>query len=209
MRELRENLWAWTAPHPDWSPDADWPQEVRWFAHATAEGLLLVDPLVDAGDWSALDGLAEQNGGVAAVAVTVGYHERDAGQAARRYDTQLFAPALGEARDSLADARRIADGDRLPGEVEAIVVEAGEEALLYLAAARTLVAGDLLLAREGRLSVCPASWLEREEDLPAVLDGIARALELPLEAVAVSHGEPALFEGREALEDALRGPRPA
>jgi metallo-beta-lactamase superfamily protein len=208
MDELREKLWGWTAPHPDWHPEADWPQQVNSFAHSTSSGLFLVDPLVEANEWSAVDELAEA-GGVAAVAVTVGYHERDAAEAARRYNAPLFAPLLGDERESLAGARRLRDGDRLPGAVQALVVEAGEEALLYLSGARTLVAGDLLLARDGRLSVCPASWLEREDDIGAVRDGLARALELPLEAVAVSHGEPALFEGRTALEDALRDPRPA
>jgi hypothetical protein len=209
MDELRENLWSWTASHPDWHPEADWPQQVNCFAHTTTDGVFLVDPLVEANDWAAVDDLAADSG-VAAVAVTVGYHERDAAAAARRYEAPLLAPGLGEKRESLAAARRLRDGDRLPGAVQALVVEAGEEALLYLSEARTLVAGDLLLARDRRLSVCPASWLEREEDIGAVRDGLARALELPLEAVAVSHGEPSLFdEGRAALEDALRGPRPA
>ena len=204
MNELRDGLWEWTGPHPAWKPGADWEQQVRSFAYAGREGLVLIDPLVRDSDWQRLDELAEQHGGVAAVAVTVHWHERDAAEAARRYGAELFAPALGDRPESLAGAREISHGDGLPGGIEAVVVEPAEEALLYLPEARTLVSGDTLLAREGRLSLCPASWLEREEDLEPTRAGVARALELPLEAVAVSHGEPALFEGRAALEQALR-----
>jgi hypothetical protein len=202
LEELRERLWRWTAPHPEWTAGSDWPQRVSCFAHASADGLLLVDPLVEAGDWSALDTLAARWGGVRAVAVTVNFHERDAGEAARRYGAELFAPGLGKPRETLAGAREVADGDWLPGGVKTLLVPQAEEALLYLSAARTLVAGDTLLARDGRLSFCPASWLDNEADIDAVRDGVARALELRLEAVAVSHGEPALFDGA-ALEDAL------
>ena len=204
MEKLREGLWRWTVPHPAWDPEEDWDEQVSCLAHASSEGLVLVDPLVELGDWTALDELVDREGAVVAVAVTAPFHERHAAEASRRYGAALFAPPLDRDRPALADAREIGDGERLPGGVEAIVVPEGPEALLYLSGARTLVAGDLLVARDGRLSLCPVSWLQREQDLGPVRRRIARALELPLEAVAVSHGEPPLFEGRAALEDALR-----
>jgi glyoxylase-like metal-dependent hydrolase (beta-lactamase superfamily II) len=191
MEQLRDALWRWTAPHPDWTPVSDWDRRVSCFAHASGDGLILIDPLVESGDWTALDNLVERQGDVAAVALTVHFHKRDSDEAARRYGAELFAPASG--------AR-----ERIPGGVEPVVVPEAEEALLYLPGARTLVAGDLLLARDGRLSLCPASWLDREDDLESARKGAARALELPLDAIAVSHGEPPLFEGRAALEEALR-----
>ena len=191
MEKLRDTLWRWTAPHPEWKPGSDWDQRVSCFAHAGGEGLVLVDPLVEGGDWTALDELVEREGQVAAVMVTIHFHKRDSEEASRRYGAELFAPA--------------ADGsERVPPGVEAVVVPEAREALLYLSAARTLVAGDLLMARDGRLSLCPASWLDREQDFGSARDGAARALRLPLEAVAVSHGEPPLFEGRAPLEEALR-----
>lgn len=191
VEELRKALWRWTAPHPEWTPGSDWDQRVSCFAHASGDGLVLIDPLVENGDWTALDKLVERQPRVAAVGLTVHFHMRDSEEASRRYGAPLFAPA--------------ADGsERIPGGIEPVVVPEAEEALLYLSEARTLVAGDLLIARDGRLSLCPASWLDREEDFGPARDGASRALRLPLEAVAVSHGEPPLFEGRAALEEALR-----
>lgn len=200
MQELRPKLWSWSAEHPDWEPSQDWPKEVRSFAYDTGRGLLLIDPLID--DWRDVDALAEKAGGVAAVAVTVGFHQRQAAEAAERYGAELFAPPPRKPRPELAGATRIDDGDELPGGVQAIAIERAEEALLYLPDARTLVAGDTLLERDGTLSLCPASWLDDPGDLEAVREDVARALELPLEAVAVSHGGPPLF-GRADLERAL------
>jgi glyoxylase-like metal-dependent hydrolase (beta-lactamase superfamily II) len=205
VEKLRAGLWRWTAPHPDWTPSSDWEREVSSLAYAGEGGLVLIDPLVPGGDWSALDSLSARAGGVVTVAVTVPYHERDAGAAAARYGAELFAPkASGPRRESLAAGHPIADGDSLPGGIEAILVEQAEEALLYLTAARTLVGGDVLQARDGRLSLCPASWLDDESQLEEVRAVVARALQKPLEAVVVLHGEPPLFEGRAELELALR-----
>ena len=203
MDELRRGLWCWSARHPEWEPGEDWDADVRCFAYRGDGGLVVIDPLAPDGDWAAIDELSRSEG-VAAVAVTVPWHERDAGEAARRYDAPLFAPALGRERGSLAAASPIRDGDTLPGGAAALRVEPAAEALYWLPRAGTLVAGDALLERGGQLSLCPVSWLEREEDISSVRAGLRRALEWPLQAVAVSHGDQALFEGREGLEQALR-----
>ena len=205
MEEIRDGLWRWTASHPDWTEDADWPEQVGAFAHLDTEGrLVLIDPLLDGGDWSALDALAEQHGGVRAVLVTVRWHHRDAGAAAERYGAALYAPEMGKEREDLTAATRL-DQDTDPGGgIRALVVPQAQEAVLWLEAAGTLVAGDVLLARDGRLSVCPDDWLDDPAHAEPTRESLRRALELPLEAVVVSHGEPPLFEGREPLEAALR-----
>ena len=202
VKLLRESLWRWSAAHPDWEPSDDWPQQVSCFAHVSATGLVVIDPLLEVADWGPLDELAERHGGVAAVLVTVFWHARDAGAAAERYGAALYAPRLGTAQPSLAGAHPIEEGGALPGGIQPVLAPLAAEALLYLPAARTLVAGDALVARQDRLGLCPASWLDREADLEAVRADVRRALELPLEAVAVSHGEPPLFD-RAALEAAV------
>ena len=155
MELLREGLWHWSAAHPAWTPADDWPRDVRCFAHLSRDGLLLVDPLLEDRDWGPVDRLAEAHGAPVAVLVTVRWHARDAGAAARRYGAELYAPRLGKEQESLADARPIEEGAPLPGGLEAIVVPKAAEALLYLPDARTLVAGDVLLARDGQLSPLP------------------------------------------------------
>jgi hypothetical protein len=45
VRELQPGLWHWRAPHPDWSPDEPWGQEVSSYAIDDGASLLLFDPL--------------------------------------------------------------------------------------------------------------------------------------------------------------------
>ena len=207
MEELREGLWRWTAPHPDWTEDQDWPREVSAFAHLGEDGrLVLIDPIAENGGWGPVDALAEEHGGVRAVLVTVHWHHRDAAAAAARFGAELYAPTLAkpQPRESLRNASPLEDGTDAGGGIRALVIPEAEEALLWLGAARTLLAGDVLLAVDGRLRVCPDSWLDDPANAGAARDSLRRALDLPVAAVAVSHGEPPLFEGREALERALR-----
>jgi hypothetical protein len=71
-----------------------------------------------------------------------------------------------------------------------------------------LVPGDRIMGdRSGGLRTCPESWLYYLR--PRIgLDDLRRALEpvldLPVEMVLVSHGDPVLEGGHAALERALR-----
>ena len=80
VTELATGLWRWTAPHPDWRPDADWPQEVGCVYAELPECVGLVDPLVPAGEegrfWEALDRDVERLGLPVRVLETVRWHER-------------------------------------------------------------------------------------------------------------------------------------
>jgi hypothetical protein len=72
---------------------------------------------------------------------------------------------------------------------------------------RTLVPGDRLLGDEaGGVRVCPDSWLGYLK--PGLTGAELRVtlqplLDLPVERVLTSHGEPVLTGGREALARAL------
>jgi hypothetical protein len=81
--------------------------------------------------------------------------------------------------------------------------------MFWLAEQRALIPGDRIIgAAGGGLRVCPESWLRY---LPSRLgvaelrDRLRGLLELPLESVVVSHGEPVLRRGRAALAKALEG----
>jgi hypothetical protein len=72
VRELQAGLWHWQAPHPDWSPDERWPQEVSSYAIDDGARLLLFDPL------SVPDELLERAADREPVVVlTAPWHERD------------------------------------------------------------------------------------------------------------------------------------
>jgi len=69
MRELQPGLWHWQAPHPEWSAESTWPQEVSSYAVELGDDIVLFDPL------SVPDELRER---ATAVVLTAPYHERDA-----------------------------------------------------------------------------------------------------------------------------------
>ena len=45
MRELREGVWHWQSPHPDWGEERWWPELVSSYAIELGDDLLLFDPL--------------------------------------------------------------------------------------------------------------------------------------------------------------------
>ena len=78
-----------------------------------------------------------------------------------------------------------------------------EETLWWLPEHRTLVAGDVLLGTPGRHRGVPG-LVARTSASPAAIRAKLRALlDLPVERILVSHGEPVLEDGRAALERAL------
>jgi glyoxylase-like metal-dependent hydrolase (beta-lactamase superfamily II) len=79
--------------------------------------------------------------------------------------------------------------------------------MVWLAEPRALVPGDRLLGADGGgLRLSPDSWLRY---LPSGMrarqlrEALRPLLDLPVERVLVSHGEPVLRGGREAIARAL------
>ena len=188
LQQVAPGLWRWTAAHPEWeapkevdSP-ADWPREVGSVAYDSGDTLVLIDPLVVDGDVSALDTLAKDKN--VAVLVTVKWHERSRDEVKRRYDASATVP----------------EG------VTAFEVAGAGETIFWIPEHRALVPGDRILGdRPPGLGMCPESWLRHlggytQDDLRA---GLQPLLDLPVELVLVSHGEPVLQDGRAALERAL------
>ena len=194
LTELRPGLYRWTAPHPAYEPDpqpdspADWPELVGCVAYEAADALVLIDPLVPDSLWPSLDRLAE--GRRVAVLTTIGFHRRSRDAVAERYG-----------------ASRSRAKKTLPQGVETIPISRAGETMIWISEHAALVPGDRILGgRDGGLRVCPDSWLRyltsgmTGADLREALRPL---LELPIELVLVSHGEPVLAGGREALERAL------
>jgi hypothetical protein len=77
--------------------------------------------------------------------------------------------------------------------------------MFWLPEVRALIPGDRILgAPGGRLRLCPESWLfwvkVNRDGLRSLLEPL---LELPIERVLVSHGEPVLSDGASALRRCL------
>jgi hypothetical protein len=90
--------------------------------------------------------------------------------------------------------------------VEAIAIRGAGETMFWIPEHRALVPGDRILGdRPPGLRMCPPSWLRylngfTQDDLREALRPL---VDLPIEMVLVSHGEPVLRNGRAALERAL------
>ena len=81
------------------------------------------------------------------------------------------------------------------------------ETMVWLPGPRALVPGDRLLGDDqGGLRMCPPGWLRYLEpglSYDELREALRPLLDLPVEMVLVSHGEPVLQGGRAAIERAL------
>ena len=194
--EIAPGLVRWTAPHPDWDPDAaagssaDWGQSVGSVLYEQPEVVTLIDPLLPPDGrgeclrW--LDGRVA--GRPVSILTTNHWHRRDRAELAERY-----RPNTTRAWNAI------------PAGVKPQPLRGAGETLFWLPAVATLVAGDRLIVTEGLgLRVCPQSWLEDVHvNRPGLAELLGQLLELPIERVLVSHGEPVLHDGRAALARAI------
>jgi hypothetical protein len=193
VRELATGLWYWTGRHPGWTP-ADggpdgWDQEVGCYFYDGPDAICLFDPLIPMEDrdrfFEALDRDVEQAQKPLRILLTVDAHRRSAADLAERH--VIDPPPLPPEQPRLATGVELA-------------AEAADEFVFWLPEHRALVAGDLIIGRAHGLEV-PRAWLEdRYEEAVGRLRPL---LDLPVDRVLVTHGEPVLEDGLEALEKAL------
>jgi len=206
VQRLAEGLWRWTAHHEEWD------HEVGCVYVETDDAIVLVDPLVPAGPaqaerfWHHLENDMARAAVPAHVVVCVHWHARSAREVVARTGARLWCSRRGRA----AIVRRAGEptdlfdpGDALPGGVRPYPSGRGPEVLLWLEHHRTLVAADVLLGAPLRL--CPPSWLPAGRTHATVRAALAPLLDLPVERILTSHGEPVLEGGAGALAALLRG----
>jgi hypothetical protein len=206
--QLADGLWRWTARHPDWHPGT-FGREVASFALRGGGTLLLVDPLVtDDGGRSVLDLLDELATGTVAILVTIPYHARSAEALAERYDATVHGhPATAK---RFADASRLTEAPAPAGvTAHAIGRPRRYERPVHLPSHRALAFGDAIVEVEGELRM----WCQQPADERRVAwyrevfaPTLRPLLELDVDRVLVTHGEPILHGGRAALEAALERP---
>lgn len=204
--QILPGLWRFEALHPEWTEDAGgedgWEQLVAWWALNSDDGLLLIDPLVE--DWTALDQLVAEHGGVAGVIRTIHWHQRSVSEAAERYSSQVWAKPPPDGASKQPFDRAVHDGDELFEVLRVTEVERADEVALWLAEQRALLFGDAMIRRpDGELRVCPASWLQPDGGPDRLRQILRRLGELPVEHVLVAHGPLVLGDGAKALASAL------
>jgi len=201
IEQIAPHLWWWTAPHPEWTPSAfkdgrGWERDVSSYALVEDGSLVLFDPLVPAGDeerfWSALDRDVEHHG-PPSILISLYWHARSAGVILSRYEgASVWAhePAVGEVAKRVDVSQTFADGDALPGGVEALALGIMNEAAFWLPGHRALVLGDAVLGYEGRAELCPPSWLDKNDSWDELEASVRRALERDPERLLLTHGGP-------------------
>ena len=213
LRELGDDLWTWTARHPDWHPRTEFGSEVAGFALLQGDDLLLVDPLLpeDGGVAAELDGLAA---GRLIVLITIPYHVRSAEALWRRHGDRveiLGHAAVAKRLSPGAPFRAVGPGDELPhgASMHRIGNPRRQEQPLLVPSHGALAFGDAVVGVEGELR----AWVQSKASdkrlawyRDRLVPSLEPLLELDFDRVLVTHGAPVLRGGREALRAALEAP---
>ncbi|MBA2424408.1 MAG: MBL fold metallo-hydrolase [Actinobacteria bacterium] len=219
MRELRQGLWHWQAPHPDWGPSEPWDQNVSSYAIDDDERLLLFDPL---GVPSEIEALAA--GRETAIVLTAPWHERDAESLVERFGVAVYTPMPDTAQDLMdmygltaeqagdgspdlvwllrekkGEARPYSPGDRLPFGADVLTGHKPNDTVLWVESQRAVISGDTL-GDFGRGLEINERWLRPGVTREEIAEGLRPLLELPVEHVLATHGGPT---DRAALARAL------
>jgi hypothetical protein len=218
VRELQPGLWHWQAPHPDWTPDERWPQDVS--SHAIDDGatLLLIDPLAVPGE--ILELAADRQ---PVIVLTAPWHERDTQHLVERLGAPVFVPPPDTAGDLVrkygitpdqaaggspdvawllagdsGEVHLYSAGDRLPMGIEALLGREHNDLVLWVDRLGTVISGDTLVDFGRGLQI--NDWLRGGVTREEVAGRLRPLLERPVEVVLSAHGAPT---GRAALEHAL------
>ena len=217
MHELRAGIWHWQAPHPEWSADAAWPQEVSSYALDDGARLLLFDPLAVPEEILALAADREP-----IVVLTAPWHERGTKILVERFGLPVYTPPPDTAEDLMqkfgitaeqagdgspdlrwlkengGDADTYLGGDSLSLGIEAFEGREHNDLVLWVGSAGAVISGDTLVDFGRGFQV--ADWLRAGVTREEVKGRLRPLLERPVELVLPTHGAPT---DRTALERAL------
>lgn len=215
--ELRPGLYRWEVPHPEWTPadaeDGGWEEVVAGYALDGDEGLVLIDPLAPADGTEAAerfwDWVSERVGSGAGpfVLITIFWHSRSSQGVLDRFSgasVWSYEPARELVSERTAVTHGFRDGEELPGEIVAYHAGRALEVVLWVPSHRALVAGDVLLGAVEGARLCPPSWLGGGRTYDDIRAALAPVLELPVELLLLTHGEPVLVDAHAALRRALQ-----
>jgi hypothetical protein len=221
VRELQPGLYHWQAPHPEWTHDQWWPQDVSSYAFDDGTRLLLFDPLAVPEELLELGGDCEP-----VVVLTAPWHERDARSLVERLGAPVFTPPPDTADDLVrkydldpeqipegwhssdvdwlvvegrGEAHVFGAGDRLPIGVEVFAGRSHNDVVLWIERVGAVVTGDSLVDFDRGFEV-PQEVVEHGSTRQQVIEDLRPLLQLPVQLVLPAHGAPT---DRAALERAL------
>jgi hypothetical protein len=205
--DLAPGLWIWRIAHPRWNAQVDWQEVVTCVCVDAGPERWLIDPLFPPAEATQVwERFATRP--PTAVAVLKPDHLRETwgdlgtwsiDAAVRRYQCRAFGPAAWDPDmgPPASEVQTILPNHELPGGLFAFRDPRGwNETPLWLPEHRILVFGDTLTERAGVLRV----WMSPHH-LNRTLPDLRAMLDLPIERVIISHGEP--VHGRAAFERAL------
>jgi glyoxylase-like metal-dependent hydrolase (beta-lactamase superfamily II) len=190
MDELARGLRRWMSWHEEWA------QDVGSLAVSTADGLALIDPL---------DPPPEVRN-PRHIFLTVFWHARSTAElgADHVWATPRMVRRLHNRGVEVTDT--FEPEDELPGGIRAFETARDGEVLYWLPEQRAVVVGDVLLGAGAKphpvaepLRLCPERWLGKGATHDDLRESLRPLLELPVELVLTSHGEPILSGGKGAL----------
>ena len=191
---MSELSW-WLAPHPDWEPTEDWPEEVPVVRFERDDEVVLIDPFLPP------DGAFDAHGKPVRVLLTQGAHYRGTADFVESYGASVWTPP----RAAWKKSPNPATTDELPRGVEAIELDGEpQQVVFFISEHETLVSGDVLSGTGGRLHV-----FVDEADPERLLPSLDALGDLPIERVIIPHGDLILSDGaariRAAVAEARRG----
>jgi len=228
VSKIRDGLWRWVVPHPDWKPEFDrpdgWGRMVASVYAEYDEAVVLIDPLVPSGPqdadrfWHNLDDDVLRLARPMLILVGCVDHGRSADLVAGRYlamrrEVQVIGDAM--IRDKVSCVLHATfDEVALPAGLQAEPIPGmspGERAFV-LAPWRAAVFSDAVIGTgHGRVRVAPPAWGVKTDEGRARYDrefraAIRRIAKTRPEILLPSHGEPVLANGAAGLDDALQSP---
>jgi hypothetical protein len=216
MQKLTDGLWRWTARHPEWHP-GEFGAEVACFAARAGDTMLLIDPLLPedaAATDSVLTVVDENVSQRLAILISVPYHVRSSEELWRRYrkDAETTIHGHRACAKRLSDKsafREIDPGADLPGGVTAHTIgkPRRHEMPFHIPSHDALVFGDAIAETEGRLVMWASEKIDEKVATfytQRFAPSLRPLLELDFDNVLVTHGDPILGGGTEALRQALK-----
>jgi len=194
VEEIAPQLWWWTAPHPEWTPEdleggQGWEEIVSSYA-LVDDGLVLYDPLVE--DWDALDALVERHG-PPAILLTVLWHGRSAPEILERYEgsaTWAHEPAAQWVEERTPVTKTFRVGDSLPAGSEAVHMRRLEEIAFWLPKHDAVVVGDTILRHGDKAALCPPTWVRKNETFEPAREAVRELMSRNPARLLLTHGGP-------------------